>query len=314
MIDSFQSLLVGGDQARKVAARIGEFDYSCGLPFSVAGFVNPSSPARFQLVNCGYDWYDVPVYRSLDEVFKSDTKFTLAHGVSKSGPRIEDVDSAAILYNAKHVLFWVQECLKHLQIKKITLLAEDVPERDAREIVYLQKKSGVNILGPSSLGMLIPGRGRLGEIGGDWNNLQKCKLDVHGLVGVITKSGGISGELMWVVSQNCPGMSGVFQIGGDAFPATDFVHWLEYFSHDGETKVVVMAGEAGGNLEERAAEWYRDYQKEKGEGGREKFKLIAVISGKFLEQMPKGQKFGHAGAKQEESGFGSAGHGLNPAS
>ena len=90
---------------------------------------------------------------------------------------------------------------------------------------------------------------------------------------------------------------------------------------------MVLSGEAGGDLEEKAAEWYKSYlncpviasvakQSSKNESRllrrstprNDKFKLIVVISGLFLESMPKGQKFGHAGAKQEESGFGSAKH------
>lgn len=284
MINSFKTILIGGDSARKAAMRIGEFDYLVGQPLSVSSFVNPNTSAHFTLVNCGENWTDVPIFDSLSKAIAND----------------KEVNSVGIHFNAKHVLFWVQEVVKHPQLKNVVILAEDVPERDAREIVALQKKHNLNILGPSSLGTIVAGRGRIGELCGEFKNLQLCKLDQPGCVGVITKSGTIAGEMAWVVSQNSPGVSTIVQIGGDTFPATDFVHWLEYFSHDKQTKVVVLAGEAGGDLEERAAEWILK--------NKPKFKILSVISGKFMEKMPKGQKFGHAGAKQEESGFGSATH------
>ncbi len=277
----FKIILIGADIAKRTAKRIGEFDYLVGQPLSVVGFVNPNTSENFTLVNSGWRWYDLPVYKNLV-------------GIK------EKYDSVGIYFNAKHVLFWVQEILKQTHVKNMVIFAEDVPERDAREIVALAKKHQVNIVGPSSTGILIPGEGRLGEIGGDWLNLNLCHLDEPGPVGIVTKSGTMSGEMLWVVSQNSPGIAQAVHIGGDAFPATDFVYWLEEFSKNPQIKVVVLSGEVGGNAEEKAAAWYQE--------NKPNYKLVVVISGLFLEQMPKGQKFGHAGAKQEESGFGSARH------
>lgn len=286
MNDEFRTILIGADIAKRTAKRIGEFDYLVGQPLSVVGFVNPTTSENYSLVNSGYNWSDLPVYKNLSEIKT-------------------DFNSVGIYFNAKHVLKWVQEIVKFPQIKNVVIFAEDVPEKDGREIVALAKKYQINIVGPSSTGMLVPGKGRLGEIGGDWLNLNLCHLDKPGPVGIVTKSGTMSGEMLWVVSQNSPGIAQAVHIGGDAFPATDFVYWLEKFSQNPEIKVVVLSGEVGGDAEEKAASWYE--QKRKALSGKI-FKLIVVISGLFLEQMPKGQKFGHAGAKQEESGFGSARH------
>lgn len=286
-MDSFRTILIGGELAKRAAQRIGEFDYLCNLPFSVKGFVNPGSLAHFQLVNSGWDWHDVPIYKNLESAIKNQG----------------EVNSVGVYFNAKHVLNWVREVVKFPKIKNMVIFAEDVPEKDGREIVYLADKYKVNIIGPSSTGIIAAGRGRLGEIGGEFRNLQLCKLDQSGNVGLITKSGTMAGELMWAVSQNSPGIHTTVQIGGDAFPATDFVWWLEEFAKNLGIKMVVMSGEAGGDLEERVASWYESRIKNQESGGI--FKLITVVSGRFLEQMPKGQKFGHAGAKQEESGFGS---------
>lgn len=282
MFKSFRTILIGGDNAKRAAFKIAEFDYLAKNPFSVSSIVNPNRTEKFMLVNYGWKWQDLPVFENIDEAVGFDI----------------NIDSIVVCLNAKYVLEWVKKILIHKSIKNITILAEDVPERDAQELVFLAKKHNVNIVGPSSTGILVAGKGRLGEIGGDWRNLNQCHLDKPGNVGLITKSGGMAGEFMWVISQNSPGVSTAIQIGGDAFPATDFVWWLEKFTTDRNTKIVVMAGEAGGDLEERAANWYKE--------NNPKFKLIACISGRFMEHMTKGQKFGHAGAKQEESGYGSA--------
>lgn len=294
-INKFKTILIGGEPARRAAGKIGEFDYLCELPFSVVGFVNPNTTERFTLVNSGKVWHDVPIYQSLGEIS-------------------QEFDAVGIYLNAKHVLKWVQEVAKDKRAKNVVIFAEDVPEKDQREIVALAKKHKIDIIGPSSTGIIVPGSGRLGEIGGDWNNLQKCQLDKSGPIGLITKSGTISGELLWVVSQSSAGVHTAVQIGGDAFPGTDFVWWLEEFAKNPAIKTVVMAGEAGGDLEERAAKWYQNYvhrsqftvNREHVPTMNRPFKLLAVISGRFLEAMPKGQKFGHAGAKQEESGIGRA--------
>jgi ATP-citrate lyase alpha-subunit len=87
-------------------------------------------------------------------------------------------------------------------------------------------------------------------------------------------------------------------IGGDAYPGTDFVSYLEMFEQDPQTKAVVIVGEMGGNLEEQAGAWLG--------AKKRRIKLVATISGFCQEQLPKGMKFGHAGAKEGLRGEGSA--------
>ncbi len=79
---------------------------------------------------------------------------------------------------------------------------------------------------------------------------------------------------------------------------TDYVSYLEMFEQDPQTKAVVIVGEMGGDLEERAAEWYG--------AKKRRIKLLAVVSGFCQESLPKGMKFGHAGAKEGMKGEGSA--------
>jgi len=103
---------------------------------------------------------------------------------------------------------------------------------------------------------------------------------------------------MWLCAQNGNGVTSAVAIGGDSYPGTDFVTYLEMFEKDPETKAVVMVGEVGGTLEEEAADWL----------GAEKrrIRLIAAIGGTCQEVLPQGMKFGHAGAKEGKKGLGSA--------
>jgi ATP-citrate lyase alpha-subunit len=125
-----------------------------------------------------------------------------------------------------------------------------------------------------------------------------CKLYREGSFGVITKSGGLSNEIIWICSQFADGITTAIGIGGDAYPGTDYVSYLEMFEQDPQTKAVVIVGEMGGDLEERAAEWYG--------AKKRRIKLLAVVSGFCQESLPKGMKFGHAGAKEGMKGEGSA--------
>src|SRR5437016_691146 len=152
--------------------------------------------------------------------------------------------------------------------------------------------------GPSSIGIISAGQCRLGVIGGAFDNLVACKLYREGSFGVITKSGGLSNEIIWICSQFADGITTAIGIGGDAHPGTDYVTYLEKFEQDPQTKAVVMVGEMGGELEERAAEWYG--------ATKRRIILLAVVSGFCQESLPKGMKFGHAGAKEGLKGEGSA--------
>ena len=112
------------------------------------------------------------------------------------------------------------------------------------------------------------------------------------------QSGGLSNEIIWICSQFADGVTTAIGIGGDTYPGTDYVSYLEMFENDPQTKAVVIVGEMGGDLEERAAEWYG--------AKKRRVKLVAVVSGFCQESLPKGMKFGHAGAKEGLKGEGSA--------
>src|SRR5439155_26563875 len=173
------------------------------------------------------------------------------------------------------------------KIQTVSMITEVVPEKDAKLLARHATKLGKIFNGPSSIGVISAGECRLGVIGGAFDNLMACKLYREGSFGVITKSGGLSNEIVWICSQFADGITTAIGIGGDADPGTDSVTYLEKFEQDPQTKAVVIVGEMGGDLEERAAEWFGTKKR--------RVILLAVVSRFCQESLPKGRKVGHSG-------------------
>lgn len=284
---TIKTLFYGGNSAVGAARRIAEFDYLIQKPLSVAGFVNPQATQKEILVNYGAKWTVLPIHKTIYDSIKTESASSL--------PQI----GLQIYTNPKHVKSAVLEALKFPKIKLINIFTEKIPEWDENLLAYEAKKRQVFLTGPASTGIISGGLGRFGEIGGTYNNLIKCGLDEKGGVGILAKSGGIIGELLWVISKMGLKTSTAIQLGGDTYPGSTFVDYLELFKEDKETSLVVLAGELGGNLEEEAAEWY---------AGNKPWPMVVLVSGLCAETLPKGMKFGHAGAKEAENGTGSTRH------
>ncbi|HZZ98359.1 MAG TPA: CoA-binding protein [Candidatus Saccharimonadia bacterium] len=193
-----------------------------------------------------------------------------------------DINATAIYVPAKFSKSAALEAIE-AGIPLIHIIAENVPTRDTAEIYAAANKAHVRVLGPSSIGIISPGKGKMGSIGGEQN--EQC---MPGSVGIISKSGGMSSEICTVLTMNKIGQSTVIGIGGDVLIGTTFADLLPLFEKDKETKAVVMIGELGGTYEEQAAAVLKAKRFTKP--------LIAFISGLFAETLPQGVSFGHAGA------------------
>ncbi|VAX24572.1 ATP citrate synthase, beta chain [hydrothermal vent metagenome] len=273
---------MGGPAGVSAAKRMAEFCYLTGQEMQVTSFVFPPSAGKTAEVSYGARFLSIPIYKSLDEAVVNHPE-----------------TNTCLVYIAPNRCFAAtMEALNNDNIKFISMITEGVPEKDAKLIIKHANKVGKLVNGPSSIGVFSAGQCRLGVIGGEYNNLKLSKLFRPGSFGVITKSGGLSNEIMWLASQFADGVTTTIGIGGDSYPCTDFVTYLEEFEKDMDTKAVVLVGEMGGNLEEQAAEWYKAKPR--------RIKLIAVVSGFCQEELPKGMKFGHAGAKEGQHGEGSA--------
>ena len=264
------------------AKRMAQFDFLVNRPLTVQAFVYPPEEGQQKEIYRGGELNNVTVYASLEKALEENPQ----------------INTALIYIGASRAYQSAIEAIDVKGIKLVTMITEGVPEKDAKALRKYALEQGKIFNGPSSIGIMTAGECRLGVIGGEFKNLKLCNLYRPGSFGVITKSGGLSNEAMWLCAQNGDGITSAVAIGGDSYPGTDFVTYLQMFENDPETKAVVVIGEVGGTLEEEAAEWY----------GREKrrIKLIASIGGTCQDVLPQGMKFGHAGAKEGKKGLGSA--------
>ena len=277
-----QILIQGGAAGLNAARRMAEFCYMIKRPLNVNAFVYPPDAGKTNEVPYGSGTVTIPVYKNVADA-------TANH---------PQINTSLVYIGADRAAAAGIEALNDPRIRLVSMITEGVPERDAKYLGRHALALGKIFNGPSSIGIISAGQCRLGVIGGAFDNLVACKLYREGSFGVITKSGGLSNEIIWICSQFADGVTTAIGIGGDAHPGTDYVTYLEKFEEDPQTKAVVMVGEMGGDLEERAAEWYG--------ATKRRIILLAVVSGFCQESLPKGMKFGHAGAKEGLKGEGSA--------
>lgn len=168
------------------------------------------------------------------------------------------------------------------------IFAEDVPEQHAIEL-YDRFQAKHFIVGPSGVGLLLPGHLKLGAIGGtDWRQLIASKLYAAGSVAVLSASGGMINELIRMVALAGNGCSFALTFGGDRFPVTSPKEALLAAEADPQTKTIVYYGELGG---------YDEYDMiDLIQAGAVKKPVIACIAGTVGEAFARPVQFGHAKA------------------
>ncbi len=181
------------------------------------------------------------------------------------------------------VLGAVTEALEN-NIKTIHIIAEHVPIKDTAQVISLARKKEARVIGPSSIGLISPGKAKVGSIGG----ADADRAFGPGKIGVISKSGGMASEVSWLLKKAGYGQSTVVGIGGDLLIGSTFADLLPLFKEDSETEAVVIVGEFGGTYEEDAADYIKNNSFSKP--------VVAFISGLFAESLPQGIALGHAGA------------------
>ncbi len=277
-------VIQGGPAGVNAARRMAEFCHLVRSPFNVSAFVFPPDAGKAVELPYGSELVSVPVYKTVAEVVA----------------RHPEISASLIYVGPDRAYASAREALQAEGIRLVSMITEGVPEKDAKLLAREARRLGKLFNGPSAIGIISAGESRLGVIGGLFDNLVLCKLYRPGSFGVITKSGGLSNEIMWLAGQFADGITTAIGIGGDAYPGSDYVTYLELFEKDPQTQAVVIIGEVGGDLEERAADWLA--------AAPRRIQLIAAVSGFCQETLPKGMKFGHAGAKEGMRGEGSARH------
>ncbi|MDD4028602.1 MAG: succinate--CoA ligase subunit alpha [Caldisericia bacterium] len=162
-------------------------------------------------------------------------------------------------------------------IQLIVCITEGVPVNQMLKVqAYLASKPNVRLIGPNCPGLISPGKCKVGILPGH--------IFKQGNVGVVSRSGTLTYEIVYSLTSAGFGESTCIGIGGDPIVGTDFIDTLSMFNEDPQTESIVLIGEIGGDAEEKAATYIRQNIKKK---------VVAFIAGVTA---PPEKRMGHAGA------------------
>ncbi|MEE8322850.1 MAG: succinate--CoA ligase subunit alpha, partial [Candidatus Bathyarchaeia archaeon] len=213
---------------------------------------------------------------------------TVDEAVAKHG----SIDASVTFVPAPYLKDAVLEAID-AGIKMVVSPVERVPLHDLIVMAAAAKKNGVMLVGPGTIGIMSPGKAVLGWVGS--SATRAAQVFKPGPVGILSRSGGQSGTLPWIIKEHTGyGCSTLFHEGTEPIIGTSFGDVMSLYEADEQTKVVAMFGELGGTTEEEVAE---EMQK-----GHYTKPLVAYIAGAWA---PEGMRFSHASSIIEH-GTGSA--------
>jgi succinyl-CoA synthetase alpha subunit len=206
----------------------------------------------------GESVYGVPVYNSVKEAVKE-----------------KGANTSIIFVPAKFAQDAIYEAID-AGIELIVVITEGIPALQMAEVKSYIKGKNVRIIGPNCPGIIAPGIAKVGIMPG---NIFK-----KGKIGVVSRSGTLTYEVVYHLSENNLGQSTAVGIGGDPIIGTKFIDVLKEFEKDEETEGIVLIGEIGGTDEEEAAEFIKNNISKP---------VVAFIAGRTA---PPEKRMGHAGA------------------
>ena len=161
-------------------------------------------------------------------------------------------------------------------VKLVVCITEGVPVMDMTKVMPYVRERGARLIGPNCPGAITPGEAKVGIIPGG--------ICTPGRVGLVSRSGTLTYEVVNLLTRNKLGQSTCVGIGGDPIIGTNFIDCLSAFNDDPGTDVIVMMGEIGGTDEQKAAAFVK---------AKVKKPVVGFIAG---QTAPPGRRMGHAGA------------------
>jgi len=266
--------IIYGLQAAPVQ-RMLDFDYVCRRKTpSVAAMIQPTQEAAvaYHKAFWGSKEVVIPIYKTLKIAVKKH-------------PNADVMINFASFRSAYDTS---KEALEADTIRIVVIIAEGVPERQSRLLIKIAKEKNKVIIGPATVGGIKAGAFKIANTAGTLENIILSKLYRPGSVGFVSKSGGLSNEMNFMIAQTTDGVYESIAIGGDRYPGSRLIEHLLRYEANPNIKMLVCLGEIGGTEEYEIVDALRN---------RKITKPLAIwVTGTAAKILPQGLQFGHAGA------------------
>ncbi len=274
LFDRSTQAIIYGFQQRAIQRMI-DFDFLCKRETtSVAAVIRPTQGAAvsYHKAFWGSKEVVVPVYKTLQMAIK----------------KHPNADVLINFSSFRSAYPTSKEALESDTIRTVVIIAEGMPERQSRHLIKIAKEKNKRIIGPATVGGIKAGAFKIGNTAGTTENIILSKLYRPGSVGFVSKSGGLSNEMNFMISTCTDGIYEGIAIGGDRYPGSRLIDHIMRYEANPKIKMLVSLGEIGGKDEYAIVDALK--------AGKITKPLVIWVAGTAAKILPSGLQFGHAGA------------------